>query len=274
MNPNCRFDDMYDRGYNVIRRIMMKTTTDIQRKSLTGKGKNKLRAPIGSLYGVDIFEGIESKELQMLFEETRLHAYPVGTVLFSPGDTCDNLYLLRKGGVELYRLTSEGKRLVTRRIPPGSMFGIMGLFGQKLQGSFGETTKDSFVYVINREDVLAFLVQKPEMVSHILEAVGKRLILLEDRLVESLYSPINIRLAHFLLTNADPVSGELNNITHEEIGDIIGAVRQTVTETLSNMRKQGFIRTGFKKINIIDRRGLEGMIQDSESRSVPDFTVC
>ena len=251
----------------------MKARTYTRAKPSHFCGTNKLRMPVGSLYGLDIFEGIESKELHMLFADMHLRTYSAETILFSPEDTCEHLYLLSEGGVELYRLTSEGKRIVTRRIPPGSMFGIMGLLGQTVQGSFAETTKDSTVYVISREDILEFLVRKPELVLHILEAVGKRLCLIEERLVEILYRPISIRLAHFLLTNADPVSGVLNNITHEEIGDIIGGVRQTVTEALSHMRKQGLILTGLKKIQIIDRRRLEKIVQDSESRLIPDFTV-
>jgi CRP-like cAMP-binding protein len=237
-------------------------------------GRNKLRISSGSLYGLDIFEGIESKELNMLFEDMHLQNYPMGTIIFSPEDSCNYLYLLSQGAVALYRLTSEGKRIVTRRIPPGSMFGIMGLLGQSLQGSYAETTKDSTVYVISREDILAFLARKPELVLNILEAVGKRLCLLEERLIEVLYSATSIRLAHFLLTNVDPVSGILSNVTHEEIGDIIGAVRQTVTEALGDMRKQGLISTGLKQIKVIDRHGLEEIVRSSESRLVPDFTVC
>jgi len=153
------------------------------------------------------------------------------------------------------------------------MFGIMGLLGQTLQGSFAETTKDSTVYVISREDILAFLRKRPELVLHILEAAGKRLVLLEDRFVDILYSPVNVRLAHFLLANVDPVSGVLNNITHEEIGDIIGSVRQTVTEALSHMRKQGIIQTGHRRIHVIDHHRLEEIAQGSESRFALDFTV-
>jgi CRP-like cAMP-binding protein len=256
-----------------MRRKVMKKNTSKWPKSSRSSGRNKFRVPGGFLYGVDIFEGIESKELHAFFEDTHLYAYSTGTILFSPEDTCEYLYLLKEGGVELYRLTSEGKRLVTRRIPPGSMFGIMGLLGQTSQGSYAETTKDSTVYVISREDILAFLEQRPDLVMQILEAVGKRLCLLEERLVETLYSPINIRLAHFILNNFDPVSGILSNITHEEIGDIIGAVRQTVTEELSHMRKQGLIQTGLRQIRVIDHHGLEEITKSLESRVAPDFTV-
>ena len=189
----------------------MKTKTYRWPKRPRFRGRNKLGVLGSYLYGVNIFEGMELKELQMIFEHTHLQTYPVGTIIFSPEDTCNYLYLLWQGGVELYRLTLEGKRIVTRRIPPGSMFGIMGLLGQTVQGSFAETTKDSTMYVMSREDILAFLVRRPELVLHILEAVGKRLCLLEERLVETFCSPIRTRQAHFLLANVDPVSGVLNN---------------------------------------------------------------
>ena len=63
---------------------------------------------------MNIFEGMELKELQVIFEHTHLQTYPIETIIFSPEDTCKYLYLLSQGGVELYRLTSEGKRIVTR----------------------------------------------------------------------------------------------------------------------------------------------------------------
>ena len=248
-------------------------TTDEWPKQYYSGGRKKLRSHSGSLYGLDIFEGLESGELNMLFDNTHIQTYPVGTTIFSPDDTCKYLYLLGQGGIELYRLTSEGNRIVTRRILPGSMFGIMGLLGQTVQGSFAEATEDSTVYIMSLDDILTFLRQRPALLLNMLEAIGNRLCLLEERLIETLCSPINIRLAHFLLANADPVSGILDNITHEEIGHIVGAVRQTVTEALSQMRNQGLVLTGFKRVQIIDRHGLEEIVRVSESRLVPDFTT-
>jgi CRP/FNR family transcriptional regulator len=111
---------------------------------------------------------------------------------------------------------------------------------------------------------LNLLTRQPNVTLNILEVVGNRLRRLEELLVEAVYSPVSMRLADFLLTNADPASGILSNITHEEIGDIIGAVRQTVTETLSRMRKQGLILTRRKQIHIIDRQRLEEILRGSE----------
>jgi len=218
-----------------------------------------------TLNEVDIFKGIAPAELKELFTVMELHRYPAGTILFRPEDTTERLYMLRTGQVDQYLLTSNGRRLVTRRIKPGSVFGIMGLLGQTMQGNFAETTEDSAVYIAIRKDIFMLLKRQPLVALNILEVVGNRLRLLEELLVKSAYSPVNIRLADFLLTHSDPVSGILSNITHEEIGDTIGAVRQTITEALSRMRNQGLIITKPKQVQIIDRHGLEKIVQNPET---------
>ena len=83
--------------------------------------------------------------------------------------------------------------------------------------------------------------------------------------MEAVYSPVMVRLASFLLSHADSISGELPEVTHEEIGNTIGAVRQTVTKTLAVMRKQGLVDTGPRRIRIVDRRGIEKIIEGSKN---------
>ena len=146
--------------------------------------------------------------------------------------SCENIYLLNQGQVEMYRLTTSGKRLVTRHISPGGIFGIRGLFDRRMQKNFAEAIKDSVIGVLTREQVLEHLKLQPDLMLRMLETICSRLYLLEDRLVETVYNPVTVRLAYYLLTNADATSGLLTDIRHEEIGNRIGAVRQTVTETL------------------------------------------
>ena len=164
------------------------------------KGSGKLRKTISTLYDADIFKGIEPAELGIIFDDMEMQTYPAGTILFMPEDSSERLYILRECQVDLYLLTSGGKRLVTRRILPGSVFGMMGLLGHTMQGDFAETTEDSTVCMITREDVLALLRRQPDVVLHILEILGNRLHLLEERLMEAAYSPVIMRLAHFFPT--------------------------------------------------------------------------
>ena len=226
------------------------------------KGKGKF---ISSLYETDIFKGIDPKELDMIFEDIETQTYPADTILYSPEDSCERLYILRQGQVDLYQLSSTGKRLVTRQITPGSTFGIMGLLGQTIEGNFAETTEASTICVLTRENVLSLIKRRPEVGIRILEIVGNRLRLLEERLMETICNPVRERLAYFLLINTDPTSGELRNVTHEEIGDIIGVVRQTITEALNRMRQEGLITIGPKRIGILNRPGLEEIVRGSKT---------
>ena len=229
-------------------------------KSSPSKGSGKLPS-VGVLCAADLFKGIESTQLRSIFDGMEPQTCLAGTILFMPEDSSERLYILEQGRVDLYLITASGKRLVTRQILPGSVFDMMGLLGQAIQGDFAEAVEDSTIYVFTREDFLALLQRRPDITLRVLEIVGKRLRILEERFIEVAYSPVIEKLAHFLLINADSTSGVVTGLTHEEIGDVIGTVRQTVTETLGILRNRGLIVTGIKMIRVIDRHGLEEIVQ-------------
>ena len=210
------------------------------------------------------FKGLGSTELASFFDNVQVRAYPAGKMVFTPEDTaCEQLYILRQGRVNLYRLTASGKRLLTAQILPGEVFGVRGMLGRTIQGNFAEAVEDSSIFIVTRKQLLAYLKSQPDLMLNLLETACYALYLLEERLIKAVYSPVSVRLAHFLLTNEDPASGLLN-ITHEDIGNTIGAVRQTVTEILSLMRKRGFLLTKPRQIQVIDRGGLEEFIRSQE----------
>ncbi len=138
----------------------------------------------------------------------------------------------------------------------------MGLLGRTMQGNFAEATLDTSAYVLTRDRVLRWLRREPDFALSILENLGDRVRRLEERLVETAYSPATARLARFLLDSASPNSNVLVGFTHEQIGNTIGAVRQTVTETLGVMRDGGLISVRPKQIKIIDRSSLEKLARD------------
>jgi CRP/FNR family transcriptional regulator len=109
------------------------------------------------LQRVDIFRDLSREEIEALFHGVMLRDCSTGTVFFTPEDSSERLFILKEGQVELYRLTVDGKRLVTRRIGPGTIFGEMGLLGQTLHGCFAEATENSLVCVATRDHILRVL---------------------------------------------------------------------------------------------------------------------
>jgi hypothetical protein len=70
-----------------------------------------------------------------------------------------------------------------------------------------------------------------------------------------------MKLAHYLLTCTEPAPGMLLDVTHEEIGNTIGAVHQTVTENLNLMQKQRLVQLKMKHIRVSDKQSLEKILQ-------------
>lgn len=212
---------------------------------------------------VDLFSGLSEDEIRALFEGVMLRKCAPGTVFFTPDDTSERLFILKEGEVELYRLTPNGKRLVTRRIGPGTIFGEMGLLGQSLQGGFAEAACQTLVCVATRDDVQRILQHRPDVTLKLLEAIGNRVRTLEERLEQAVFSPVKVRLANFLLSNIDS-SGVVSGYTHAEVGDTIGALRQTVTEALGEMQSNGLVQVANKRISVKDLTGLEELVQKDQ----------
>lgn len=224
-------------------------------------GERATMPKVDYLQRVDVFKDLTMEEIEELGKDLTMRECVSGTVFFSPDDSTERLFVLKTGHVELYRLTASGKRLVTRRLGPGSIFGEMGLLGQTMQGEFAEATEDALVCTATSEDIRRLLREHPDVAMRMMEIIGNRLKLLEGRLEQAVFSPVKVRLANFILTNMDPTVGLVAGFTHAEIGDTIGALRQTVTETLSEMQGEGLLEVGHKRVRITNRRGLEEITQ-------------
>ncbi|MBI3953874.1 MAG: Crp/Fnr family transcriptional regulator [Chloroflexi bacterium] len=214
---------------------------------------------------VDVFQSLTMEEIEALFRGTMLRECARGTVIFTPEESSERLFVLKRGHVDIYRLTRRGKRLVIRRIGPSSIFGEMGILGQSMQGCFAESTDESLVCTATREDVLRVLKDRPDVATRLLETVGNRVKALEERLEQAVFGSVQARLAAFLLANLDSSTGAVSGYTHEEIGDTIGALRSTVTEELNDMQRQGLVLLGQKQIRVKDREALQALTQEIDA---------
>lgn len=210
---------------------------------------------------VDIFKDLKTEEIEVIFKGVMTRQCEPGTIFFSPDDRSERLFILKEGEVDLYRLTPNGKRIAIRRIGPGTVFGEIGLLGQSMQSCFAEAIQNSLVCVATKDDIMALLKGHPEVSVRLLEILGGRIRVLEDRLEQVSLNPVKVRLANWLLSNTDGKVNSVSGFTHEEIGGFIGASRQTVTETLNELQSQKLIEIGHKKINLLDREKLEAFAQ-------------
>jgi len=215
-----------------------------------------LRTKVGYLQTVDIFQDLTEEELQALERSISMIPCSAGKIFYTPEDTGEALFILKKGRVQLYRISPDGRKLVISTLAPETIFGEMSLIGQGMYGSFAEATEECMVCKMDRADLERLLLQKPKVALRALEVIGKRLVELEARLEGIVFKTVAGRLASLLLRLREEQGDTILGLTHQNLADHIGTHRETTTLTLNKFKAQGLVDTRRKRIEILDPEGL------------------
>ena len=210
---------------------------------------------------VDLFQGLPPSDLEEINRVTTMKRVPKGKV-FWPSEMEEVLFILKEGRVQLYRLSPDGKKLIIATLGPGSVFGEMTLTGQRMQDAFGEAMEDSLLCMIDRDNLERIILHHPRIALRLLEIMGRRLHDLEKRLEDLAFKTITARLASLLLSLRDENGDIIRGYTHQDLADMVGTYRETVTQTLNEMKAMGLIEIGRKTLRILDPEGLRALAED------------
>ncbi len=211
------------------------------------------------LTNIDIFQDLSESELAEMDRQITMTSSSPGKIFYMPEDTGEVLFLLKKGRVQLYRISPNGKKLVVTTLGPGAMFGEMSLVGQGMHNTFAESIDECLICVMSRADVDRLMREKPTVAFRFVEALGGRVSNLESRLEEIAFKSIPARLASLLFRLADEQGegDQVNGFTHQDLGEMLGTYRETITQTLNEFKSGGLVEIGRKHIELKDRDNLE-----------------
>ena len=211
------------------------------------------------LTNIDIFQDLSESELAEMDRQITMTSSSPGKIFYMPEDTGEVLFLLKKGRVQLYRISPNGKKLVVTTLGPGAMFGEMSLVGQGMHNTFAESIDECLICVMSRADVNRLMREKPTVALRFVEALGGRVTNLESRLEEIAFKSIPARLASLLLRLSDEQGegDQVNGFTHQDLGEMLGTYRETITQTLNEFKSGGLVEIGRKHIELKDRENLE-----------------
>ncbi|MCA1601103.1 MAG: Crp/Fnr family transcriptional regulator [Acidobacteria bacterium] len=214
-----------------------------------------LRSKIGYLSAMELFHDFTPEQMQEIDRATVMQTCRTGRVFYTPGETGEVLFILKKGAVQIYRMSPEGRKLVIASLPQYSFFGEMSCIGQGMYDTFAEATEDSLICTMSRSDVERLLLSKPKVALRILEAVGKRVVDAERQLEEIAFKGLIPRLASLLLREAE--DNKITGLSHQDIAERLGVYRETVTSALNELKAAGLIEIGRKRITIANEARLE-----------------
>ncbi|MCH8949997.1 MAG: Crp/Fnr family transcriptional regulator [Chloroflexi bacterium] len=216
----------------------------------------KLTGKAAYLSDTDIFRDLSARELEELDRLTAMSTCRKGKVFYTPGETGEVLFILKRGRVNLYRINADGKKLVTASVGSGTVFGEMTLVGQGMHDTFAEATEECTLCVMSRSDVEHLLLSKPRVALRFMELMAGRLREMETRMETVAFKSVPTRIATFLLQLADEESQQIAGVSHQDLADMVGTYRETVTRILNEFRAEGHIELGRLNIAILDAESL------------------
>jgi CRP/FNR family cyclic AMP-dependent transcriptional regulator len=191
------------------------------------------------------------------------HTYPGGSVLFMEGQQARGAYVLCSGKVKLSTTSREGKILILKMACPGEVLGLSAVISNRRYEVTATTAAPCRVNFVHAHALINFLRRHGEAGLRAAQAVSKEY---QDACLdiqEILLAPSSAgKLAKLLLswTNGNDGDREVRVrtvLTHEEMAQMIGASRETVTRVLSDLKKRQLIRLEGSTLIIRDRIGLE-----------------
>lgn len=181
--------------------------------------------------------------------------------IYLPDDPSNTVYLLKKGRVKIGSSTPSGKEVTFEILDPGEIFGELEALEDSPREALAETLDDALICAIRREDFTRYLREHPGLMVRLTKLMGFRLRKIQSRVEDLVFRDVPARLAHLLLelkkTDGVPEGGGIRvKLTHQEMANLIGCSRETVSATLGQFRKRRLIRIDGRSITILDSYGL------------------
>lgn len=214
-----------------------------------------------------LFCNLPFPALQQLNEIKATATYPKSAILFIEGQQPRGVFVLCSGKAKLSTSSSTGKTLITKISDPGDVLGLNATISNHSYEVTAEMIEPGQANFISRDALLQFLRQHGEVALRVAEQLSSNYYTAyeEARMLGLSESPAE-KFARLLLSwhpEEVAASGQSHirlTFTHEEIAEMIGTTRETVSRLFSEFKKKELLRLKGSSLIIRDRAALERMI--------------
>jgi len=211
-----------------------------------------------------LFKGLYDGDIGELEQVSRMDSCERKKSIYRPEDPSDSIYIIRSGRVKITRVTEDGKEIILGLLKNGDIFGEMAILENGPRGTFAEALDSTIYYQINVEDLYRIMRRKPTVIIRLARIIGRRRLEAENSMENLLHKGVRERLAGQLLKLSkdygvkDSRGSMLRiKITHQDLANLIGSSRETVSLILGDLRREGVIDIEERKIIIKDEPALE-----------------
>jgi len=215
---------------------------------------------INILRKVPLFSSLKDEELEAINLVSIVKKYPKDMIILLADEEGDTLFVIIKGKVKITSFSEAGKEVIFSIMGEGDFFGDMSLLDGKPRSASVVSIEDSELCLLRRNDFNRLVEKHPGIALKLLKELTSRLRKADERIESLALLDVSGRIAGILLQIAEesgkraPDGGVIiqSRPTHQELANMVGTTRETVTRILNQMEHNNYIVMSGKSVTILN----------------------
>lgn len=204
--------------------------------------------PLSVTTAVELFQGISETDAQRVARLCTERKYRKGTTIFSKGDPSNALFIVKSGKVRILSLSDKGTETIVHILKEGAIFGEL-LLSEEQRAFTAVAGTDALVTVLPKGSLVELLTAIPTVSKNFVQLLSKRLAKVELEYGDFGHTWSYTRLKNVLLRLCEEHGKETPKgtliplrLTHEDLANLIGTTRETVTTQMIRFRRMGLVK--------------------------------
>lgn len=199
-----------------------------------------------------------------LHRNSRAVEVPAGTTAFDVDSPCEGLTLITRGAVRVFRSGPQGREILLYRVRPGEscILSVGCLLGRSAYPATGVVESDLAGVVVPRDLFERLVAETPAFRTWVFELFAARVSTLLQLVEEVAFHRLDRRIAAFLARRARETGSTEIGMTHQELADQVGSVREIVSRALESLESRGAVSLGRGRITLVRPSALRELAGD------------
>ena len=214
---------------------------------------------IGHLRRSGLFDELPAERLQRIGWYSGLREFAPHETIRAPSEHSNRVSVLVRGVAKICYPITDGKECILTFVEPGGLFGDLALCDGAGHDEYVIAVSPCTVITIPVHEVRQLIADHPEVAMRLIDLVGGRRRRSETRLKSVLFQNNRERLVHLLFELVDQFGQRCGkgirlriNLSHQELANMIGVTRESVTLLLGQLRNEGCVEYGRRRLVLTD----------------------
>lgn len=215
------------------------------------------------------FSLLSQQEEVALICNSKIRSYKKGDIIFTAGQSVDEVYYVLSGWINVFKENSQGKQISVGLRYNGHFIGVSSIISNTDRGCSCQALIDSDLIIIPRKEFLKLVSNNNEFSNHILNLLAHRLCDTQNKMISFITNQTKNRLVLILLDIIKYLSSGKSDkrflnmkISQETLAHLVGCSRQTINTILNSLRAEGSLEIQGRKLLWLSYDKLSTYIKD------------